>query len=47
MKKFIALGAALIVLLFGFVASAEYAEVDNGGVMVAREDLPLAPFPYD
>ena len=46
MKKFIALGAALIVLLFGFVASAEYAEVDNGGVMVC-EDLKPDPYPYD
>jgi len=46
MKKFIALGAALIVLLFSFTSSAEVAEIENGGVMVCA-DLPLPGYPFD
>lgn len=45
MKKFIALGAALVVLLFGFTASAEVAAVENNGIQVCSDlDLPVHPF---
>lgn len=46
MKKFIALGAALMMLLAGFAASADVTVVENGGVQVC-EDLEPDPFPYD
>lgn len=46
MKKFIALGAALMMLLAGFAASADVTVVENGGVQVCS-DLPLPPYPYD
>lgn len=46
MKKFIALGAALVVLLFSFVANAEVAVVENDGVQVC-EDLKPDPVPYN
>ena len=46
MKKFIALGVALMVLLFGFAASAEVATVENSGVQVCS-DLKPDPYPYD
>lgn len=46
MKKFIALGAALIVLLLGFVASDEVVMVENSGVQVC-DDLPLPIHPFD
>lgn len=46
MKKFIALAAALMVLLFGFAASAEIAVVENGGVQVCSDIDPEIE-PYD
>jgi len=46
MKKFIALAAALMVLLSGFTAYDEIAVVEDGGVQVCS-DLPLRPYPYD
>ena len=46
MKKFIALGAALIVLLFGVAASAEVTVAENSGVRM-RSDIPLPIYPYD
>lgn len=46
MKKFIALGAALMVLLFGFVANANVVAVENEGVQVC-EDLKPDPVPYN
>lgn len=46
MKKFIALTAALMVLLFGFTASNEVAVVENGGVQVCS-DLPLPDYPFE
>ena len=45
MKKFIALAAALMVLLSGFTTSTESTVVENDGIQVC-EDLPLDPFPY-
>ena len=45
MKKFIALGAALAVLLFNFIPTVSVAEV-NQGVMVC-EDLRPHPDPHD
>jgi len=38
MKKFIALGAALMVLLFSFSANVAVAQVENDGIQVC-EDL--------
>lgn len=46
MKKFIALAAALMVLLSGFAASAEVAVVEQGGYQVCS-DLPLPDNPFD
>ena len=46
MKKFIALGAALMVLLFSFVANAEVAVAENEGIQVCS-DLEPDPYPYD
>ena len=46
MKKFIALAAALMVLLSGFAASAEVAVVEHGGYQVC-DDLPLPDNPYE
>ena len=46
MKKFIALGAALMVLLFGCVSSSEVAVVENSGVQVCA-DLELPDYPFD
>lgn len=45
MKKFIALGAALAVLLFNFIPTVSVAEV-NQGVMVC-EDIRPNPNPND
>lgn len=46
MKKFIALGAALMVLLFSFVANAEVVVAENEGIQVC-EDLKPDPVPYN
>ncbi len=45
MKKFIALGAALAVLLFNFIPTVSVAEV-NQGVMVCS-DLEPKPDPHN
>lgn len=45
MKKFIALGAALMVLLFGFAANATVAVAENG--INVCDDLEPQIDPYD
>lgn len=45
MKKFIALGVALVVLLFSFIPAANVADA-NVGVQVC-EDISPDPNPYD
>ena len=44
MKKFIALGVALTVLLFSFLPTATVADVKNG--VSVCEDLEANPDPY-
>ena len=45
MKKFIALGIALMVLLFSFIPSVEVVDA-NEGIQVC-EDVKPKPYPYD
>lgn len=45
MKKLITLGAALALLLFGFITTTEVT-VANNGICVC-DDLELQPDPYD
>lgn len=45
MKKFIAIGAALLVLLFSFMPSFSTANA-NEGIQVC-EDLEPKPYPYN
>lgn len=46
MKKFIALGAALMVLLFSFAANANVTMAKNEGIQVCS-DLDLPDYPFD
>lgn len=46
MKKFIALGAALVMLLLGFVTPAEVAVEESNGIQVCS-DLEYPPYPYE
>lgn len=46
MKKFIALGAALMVLLFSFAANANVTMAKNEGIQVC-EDLEASPEMFD
>jgi len=48
MKRFIALGTVLVMLLFSFVTPANYSRAfDFGGVVDNKDDLPLPVNPYD
>lgn len=40
MKRLVALGAALMVLLFGFAANVEVSPVENGGIQVCEDIMP-------
>ena len=46
MKRFIALGAALFVLLFSFAANVTVERAENDGIQVCS-DLKPDPNPYD
>lgn len=46
MKKFIALGAALMVLLFSFAANANVTMAKNEGIQVCS-DIKPQPEPYN